>query len=116
MADHQAAALAAHPELQRLIDLSLAGWTWMPPEVDDGGHVVEVHGMRTWPGGFADAVRIRYTTDAMAVRVDFEGGIVWRREGGLADVVDDLIALPSPGTRGAPRLVIGHVPTEPRRS
>jgi len=97
-------AVAEFPELQRLIDLRDAGWFWLPPRVDDG-HVVEVHGVRTWLGGWADAIRVRFTTDAAGLRVDHEGGVVWRLDGGLTEVVDQLVALSPPGSQNAPRLV-----------
>jgi len=68
-----------------------------------------VHGVRTWPGGSADAIRVRYTTDAKGLRVDYVGGVVWGCEGTLDDVLDGLIALPAPDEPGAPRLVKGTV-------
>ncbi|MEO6090760.1 MAG: hypothetical protein ABIQ18_47425 [Umezawaea sp.] len=100
-------AVAAFPELCRLIDLRDEGWAFLATERD--GKVVEVHGVRTWPGGWADAIRVRYTTDAKGLRTDYAGGIVRGREGTLDDVLDGLIALPAPDERGAPRLVKGTV-------
>jgi hypothetical protein len=104
----QAAALSEFPELQRLIDMRDAGWMFLPTIED--GQVVEVHGVRTWPEGWADAIRVRYTTDAAGLRNDYTGGISWRLEGTLAEVIDGLIALPAPSDRLAPRLVIGRGP------
>jgi hypothetical protein len=104
----EAAALAAFPELRRLIDLRDAGWSFLP-KTDADGELVEVRGVRTWPGsGSADAIMVRFTTDAAALRTDESGGIVWKREGTLAEIVDGLITLPPPGTPGAPRLVRGY--------
>ncbi len=104
------AAVSAFPALQRLIDLrDGGGWLWLPTVVD--GRMVEIHGVRTWPQGWADALRVRSATDAAALRNDHTGGIVWQRDGGLMDVVDALVALPAPGDRLAPRLVIGRAPT-----
>lgn len=100
-------ALAEFPELQRLIDLVGAGWVFLPTVVD--GVVTEVHGVHAWSGGWADAIRVRYTTDAKAIRVDHDGGMVWQHEGTLHGVVDGLVALPAPDTPGAPRLVKGSV-------
>jgi len=102
------AAVAAFPELQRLIDLRDAPWTWLPGIRD--GDLVEVHGVRAWPGGWADAIRIRYTTDATALRIDSTGGVVWSLEGTLAEVTDGLTDLPDPNELGAPRLVKGTAP------
>ena len=65
-------------------------------------------GMGAWPTGWADAFLVRYVTDAKALRVDPQAGVVWQVEGGLVEVIDGLIDLPSPGTRGAPNLVRGH--------
>jgi hypothetical protein len=101
------AALRAFPEIQCLIDLRDSGWAFLATELD--GEVIEVHGVRTWPGGWADAIRVRYTTEAKGLRTDCAGGIVWGREGTLDDVLDGLIALPAPDERGAPRLVKGTV-------
>lgn len=99
----ECAAVAAFPELQRLLDLRDAGWQFQHAE-----H--EIRGFRTWPDGWADAVAVRYSTDAFGVRVDLDGGIVWRREGGLTEVVDGLLGLPAPGEKFAPRLVLGGLP------
>ncbi|GAA4415393.1 hypothetical protein ACFQV2_16365 [Actinokineospora soli] len=104
-----AAALVTFPELRRLVDLRDAGWQFLPAVVD--GRVVEVHGVRTWPGGWADAIRVRYVTDVAAIRCDFEGGVSWKRDGGLVEVVDELIALPAPGDRLAPVLVVARAPS-----
>jgi hypothetical protein len=108
MTPEQAAALTEYPELQRLIDLRGAGWMFLPTVVD--GELVEVHGVRTWPEGWADALRVRYTTDAAGLRNDYTGGVTWQREGTLAEVIDGLIALPAPSDRLAPRLVIARRP------
>ncbi|MFE0020702.1 hypothetical protein [Amycolatopsis sp. NPDC059021] len=89
--------------MRGLIDLRDAGWAFFPTLVD--GQVVQVRGVRPWPQGWADAIAVRYTTDAYALRCDSVGGVVWRREGTLRDVVDGLLELPSPLERGAPRLV-----------
>ncbi|MFE0024946.1 hypothetical protein [Amycolatopsis sp. NPDC059021] len=106
----EAVALAEFPELGRLVILRDAGWAFLP-DLDDEGRVAEVRGVRAWPGSDnADAVLVRFTTDAAGLRCDGVGGVVWRREGTLTEVVDGLLALPSPGTRGAPRLVKATVP------
>jgi hypothetical protein len=43
-----------------------------------------------------DAIRVRYTTDAAAMRCDHCGGVVWQCEGGLVEVVDALLTMPAP--------------------
>jgi hypothetical protein len=103
------AALAEFPELSRLDALRSAGWSFIPM-FDRDERLVEVRGVRTWPDGSADAVLIRYITDAAGLRVDPAGGIVWQRDGDLAEIVDGLLALPAPGADGAPRLVKGAGP------
>jgi hypothetical protein len=105
-----AAALAEFPTLQRLLDLHHAGWIFLPT-LDAEGQVAEVHGVRTWPEGWADALRVRYTTDARGLRNDHTGGITWQLDGTLDDVVDGLITLPAPSDRLAPHLVIASNPS-----
>lgn len=100
------AALVEFPDLQRLIDLRDVGWIFLPTIVDD--QVVEVHAVRTWSEGWADALRVRYTTDARGVRTDYSGGITWQQDGTLGEIIDELIALPAPNERLAPRLVVGR--------
>jgi hypothetical protein len=108
--DADRAAVAAFPQLQRLIDLRDAQWTFLPG-TDGDGELQQINALHTWPGGYADALRVRYTTDAAGIRCDHTGGVLWQREGTLAEVVDGLRALPTPGSRLAPRLVIGRAPT-----
>ena len=108
-----AEALAAYPQLDRLLMLDGIGWQWMPPPVDEYGNALEVHGLRLWAGyGQVDGLRVRGLDDAAAVRTDSDGGILWRRDGGLVDVVDELLHLPPPGSPHAPRLVIGVAPQD----
>jgi hypothetical protein len=97
--------------LRRLVDLLDAGWLFMPVQ-DGDGKLAEVRGMRSWAAsGSVDALKVRYVTDAAAMRADHAGGVVWQREGTLVEIVDGLLALPSPDTRGSPRLVRGRAPT-----
>ena len=101
---HETEALVEFPQLQRLIDLRNAGWTFLPTTVN--GEITEIHGLRVWPEGWADALRVRYVTDARAVRGDHSGAITWQHDGGLTEVIDGLMSLPAPDDRLAPRLVI----------
>lgn len=93
--------------LRRLADLGEAGWTFLSI-TDDSGELVELRGVRAWPGGYADALRVAYVTDAAGLRCDHTGGLVWQREGGLTEVVDGLLSLPAPWVFGAPRRVSGR--------
>jgi hypothetical protein len=104
----EAAALAEFPELQHLIDLRDAGWVFLPTSID--GHLVQLQAVRTWPEGWADAVHIRYVTDAAGLRTNYTGEVTWQREGTLSEVINGLIALPAPSDRLAPRLVIARGP------
>lgn len=60
--------MAEFPELQRLLDLREAGWAFLPGFED--GELTEILGVRTWPQGWADAIRGPNVTDAAALRVD----------------------------------------------
>lgn len=103
-----AEVLAQFPELRRLRDMVITGWTFIPIVAD--GEVIEVRAVRVWPKGWSDALRVAYVTDAGALRCDPQGGVVWQHEGTLAEVVDSLVELPEPGSSAAPYLVIGRAP------
>jgi hypothetical protein len=103
------AALAAYPELGRLIDLREGGgWFFQPVQVH--GELELLTGWRRWPDGWSDAIAIRDVGDARAFRCDPPGGEVWKREGGLVEVIDRLVELPAPDDPNAPRLVKGTAP------
>ena len=103
------AAVGAFPELQSLVDLQRAGgWEFTAVVLDRA--VVSLHGVRTWPGGWADALGLLYTTDAQAVRTNRHGETVWKRDGGLVEVIGALLELPPPHARTAPHLAIGTAP------
>ena len=104
----EGAALAEFPELRRLVDLRNAGWQFLP--VSSEGELVEVRGVRAWPEEWADAIVVRFTTDAAGLRCDRSGGVVWERSGDLAEVVDGLLTLPPPSDPAAPRLVLRTTP------
>jgi hypothetical protein len=88
-------ALAAFPELVRLAELRGAGWSFTPAH-DDAGELIQLNGMREWPRGHVDAVRVRFTSDAAAMRCDQHGDVLWTFEGTLAQVIDGLMSLPAP--------------------
>jgi hypothetical protein len=95
-----AAALAQFLELRRLIDLRDAGWTFSP-RLDADGQLDRLTGIRTWPEGQADALRVKSPTDAAGIRCDHAGGVLWEREGTLAR-----LSLPANGV--APTLMRGR--------
>ncbi len=109
MPDPVAEALKAHPELAHLLTLN-GSWRWMPPARDEStGEILELHGLRLWPqSDQVDGIRVRSDTDTVGVRIDADSGELWKREGGLVEVVDGLRELPAPGHRLAPRLVKGR--------
>ncbi|MFC9251222.1 hypothetical protein [Amycolatopsis thailandensis] len=101
--------LTAYPELRRLAELRDAGWLFMPT-CDANGDVTKVTGLRPYPEGVADALHVGSQTDAGALRMDHTGGLLWQRDGTVADVVGALLALPAPSDPLAPRLVRGAAP------
>ncbi|GLZ32319.1 hypothetical protein Lesp02_45070 [Lentzea sp. NBRC 105346] len=100
------AATRAFPALAALIAIRDAGWSFVHRDVVEGVPT-QVDGYWAWPGGWIDAVRVRDENDAMALRTDGDEppGIVWERTGSLEYVVEELLSLPAPGARLAPRLV-----------
>jgi hypothetical protein len=103
------ATLRLYPELGRLIDLrDGGGWFFQPVQLE--GAVELLAGTRTWPEGWSDALAIRDVGDARAFRCDPAGGEVWQREGGLVEVIDELVELPGPDQPYAPRLVQARAP------
>jgi hypothetical protein len=103
------AALAAYPQLCRLIELrGGGGWFFRPVQVN--GQLELLTGSRVWPLGWSDAMAIRDLGDTKAFRCDPAGGAVWKHEGGLVDVLDALLELPAPDEPKAPRLVRGKAP------
>ncbi len=106
MDEAELAAFAEHPELRRLAELrDRGGWLFVHhPDVS-------MMGFRTWPDGSGDVLIVLSLTDARALRREPAGGLVWQREGGMAEVLDGLLELPPPGDPRAPRLVTGIGPS-----
>ncbi|RKT55679.1 hypothetical protein [Saccharothrix australiensis] len=98
--------LALYPELRHLLDLRGAGWRFLPPERGRA----QVDGFRRWGGGWTDCVRIRSADDALGLRMDRDQRITWELSGSLAQVVPELLVLPHPDHRTAPRLARGRGP------
>lgn len=103
-------AVREFPELQALISLREDSEWRFAARVDSEGAVTSIHGVRIWSQDWTDAIGILDRSDAQAVRADPDGHAVWKREGGVIDVIDALRHLPHPGARTAPRLVIGTAP------
>jgi hypothetical protein len=107
--DAEQKAMAAYPELQRLIDIRNAGWIFQVASTEG---TVSVKGLYIWnPAGisWADMIQIRDLTDAAAVRLNPNRQLVWQYEGDMVGAIDGLLQLPQPDDPFAPRLVIGKV-------
>jgi hypothetical protein len=105
--DAERRALVAFPELRGLIDLRETGWAF---QLISAGGVVQVKGIRVWRTAgmlWGDLLQVKYSTDAVAVRLNPNREVVWKYEGDLTGAVDALLALPAPGDPSAPRLVVG---------
>ncbi|MFD5831019.1 hypothetical protein [Lentzea sp. NPDC060358] len=100
------AAVALYPTLQHLLDLRDGGWRFLP--IEPGRD--QLDGFRLWPGGWRDAIRLKSDSDALGLRLDPDNMITWELSGTLAEVVHELVLLPHPGDRLAPRLARGHGP------
>lgn len=100
------AAVALYPELRHLLDLRDGGWRFLP--IEPGRD--QLDGFRRWQGGWRDAVRLKNESDALGLRLDRDNMITWEFSGSLAEVVHELMLLPHPGDRLAPRLAKGRGP------
>ena len=100
-------AIRRYPELRTLVDLRAGGWSFLPV-ADDGQDLVGIVGYRN-TAGYTDALWVFGEDDCRAVRLlpddDLTGGIVWEHHGRLADCGHELLALPEPDDRHAPKLV-----------
>ena len=104
----EADAIRAYPELDALRTIRDAGWRFRP-RLDRYRNLDGIDGWRDWPGGWRDAIGIRSSTDACAIRL-FVDELVWDVSGTLADVVAELLELPAPSDPAAPRLAVGSAP------
>jgi hypothetical protein len=107
--DTQEAALAAYPQLQRVVDMRAAGWRF---SLVSCAGITQVKGIYVWhttslPWG--DLIQIRNINDAAAIRLTPLKEMVWKYEGDMAGAIDALLELPHPDQHNAPRLVIGTV-------
>jgi len=100
------AAVAAYPEIGLLLVIRDAGWRFLPPAPGQDW----LDGFRAWPGGWRDGMCVRSVGDALAIRTNPDGDLVWEHTGTLVDVVTELLVLPVPGDPSGPRLVIGSSP------
>lgn len=104
----EAEAIRRYPELDGLRMIRDAGWRFRM-RTDESHELVGIDGWHDWPGGWRDAIGIKTSTDACAIRM-FVDELVWDVSGTLNDMVAALIALPAPSDPTAPRLVVGSAP------
>ncbi|WP_143073721.1 hypothetical protein [Actinokineospora terrae] len=107
-ANAAAAALTAHPELHRMVDMEGAGWHFVALRAE--GCVVQTKAVLVWPDCWTDAILIHNHDDAGGLRLDPDGGIVAEHSGGMVEVIDLFLDLPAPGAPGAPWLVKARGP------
>src|SRR5688572_29580173 len=108
-------AVRIFPELQHLLLLGQAGWTWLPVE---GAALAEavLDGAKSWPHGWRDCIRVKELHEVLGLRIHVstdehvESAIVWERTGSLEEIVGEFLAMPAPESRSAPNLVIGSAP------
>jgi len=97
--------------LDRIRDLRRAGFGFLTHR-DDGGEITALQAIRV-RAGHIETVLIHGEHDALAARCRDEprAAVVWHQAGPTADVITELLALPTPGTRGAPTLA-GATPSD----
>jgi hypothetical protein len=101
-------ALRRFPELRELVTLRQAGWTFRLIGDRERGveGVVASYSQRQW----TDALWVFDQHTIVGVRVlddRYGGGTVWKKDGTLPEVVHELLGLPDPDDRLAPKLVKG---------
>ena len=90
--------------LDRIRDLRRAGFSFLAHR-DEDDEITTLQGVRV-RAGHIETVLIHGEHDALAARCRDEprAAVVWHRAGATADVIAELLDLPTPGTRGAPTL------------
>lgn len=97
--DQHPPATAALRALAGLINTG--GWVHLPSGSDELLIFMHVH-----DDSSVDILAIQGEDDALAERTNPNGDPVWRHEGTLVEVIDELRAVPRPGEPNAPRLVL----------
>ncbi|MEV6608834.1 hypothetical protein [Kutzneria sp. NPDC051319] len=101
-------ALRRFPELSELVTVREAGW-YFRPIADEHADLQGIVGSFSRQR-YTDALWIYDRSKVVGIRVldeQFGGGTVWLKESSeLQEVVQELLALPEPGDRLAPHLVI----------
>ena len=98
------------PAIEPFMTLLKRRWKFLP-EFGTDGLLERFTGSFTWEvDGFVDALRVKGETDSAAIRMGRASGKVWEREGDALTILHQLVELPAPSDRRAPRLVIGSAP------
>lgn len=101
-------ALRLFPELRELITIKRIGWVFRPVGNREAQDLQGIVGSYTRQR-YTDALWIYNRTTVIGVRVlqpDYGGGCVWRKDSGdLPEVIHELLELPEPDDRLAPKLV-----------
>jgi hypothetical protein len=104
-------ALRRFPELQELVTVREAGW-YFRSIANEHAELEGIVGSYS-RAQYTDALWIYDRTKVIGIRVldeSYGGGAVWVKDGGdLQEVVRELLALPEPGHRLAPHLVIAPI-------
>jgi hypothetical protein len=105
--DAQEAALAAYPQLARVIDMRAAGWRFSLVSYEGITQVKGIYVWHTTSLRWGDMIQIRNSDDAAAIRLNPGKELVWKYEGDMAGAIDALLELPHPDQQNAPRLARG---------
>jgi hypothetical protein len=101
-------ALRRFPELRELVTVRQAGWKFRLIGDRDKGveGIVASYSQKQ----FTDALWIWDVSTILGVRIldeEYGGGTVWQKDGSLSEIVHELLGLPDPDDRLAPKLVKG---------
>lgn len=104
----EAQALQRFPELHQLVVARQAGWIFRPIPNDDMTELVGIVGSYSREK-YTDALWVYDRSHSIGVRIldeEWGGGCVWKMDfADLHAAVQELLSLPEPGERLAPRLV-----------
>lgn len=101
-------ALRLFPELRELVTIRRIGWVFRPVGNREAQDLQGIVGSYTRQR-YTDALWIYDRSNVVGVRVlqpEYGGGTVWQKDSGdLEEVVQELLELPEPDDRLAPKLV-----------
>ncbi|GAA3561415.1 hypothetical protein GCM10022222_51500 [Amycolatopsis ultiminotia] len=106
---NELAAFVEFPELRHLPDPRRAGWLFVT-ETEHDGEIAGVMAAERWPEGSADVFAFKGLCNAMGLHRAPDHSLRRERSGGIAEVVDALLALPAPTDRLAPSRALRRGP------